>query len=76
MEPGSKGTSDLKPHLCRKALGPAFGMRRLAQIVVTYPFEPSELRPRVLLPALPVISGPAQARTLDCFAGRFGVPTV
>lgn len=51
-------------------------MRRLAQIVVTYPFEPSELRPRVLLPALPVISGPAQARTLDCFAGRFGVLTV
>jgi len=61
------GTNDLKPHLCGKALGAAFGMRRLAQIVATYPFGPGAPRPGVLLVAPPIIAEPEQARTLDCF---------
>lgn len=44
-------------------------MRRLVQIVATYPFGPGAPRPRVLLVAPPVITEPATARTLDCFVG-------
>ncbi|WIJ27008.1 SGNH/GDSL hydrolase family protein [Devosia sp. RR2S18] len=63
------GTNDLKPHLCGTATGAAFGMRRLAEIVATYPFGPGVQRPKVLLIAPPIITEPAEAKILDCFAG-------
>lgn len=63
------GTNDLKPHLCGKALGAALGMRRLVQIVATYPFGPGEPHPGVLLVAPPIITASAQPGTLDCFVG-------
>jgi lysophospholipase L1-like esterase len=63
------GTNDLKSHICGKAFGAALGMRRLAQIVATYPFGPNEPRPKVLLIAPPVIAAPAQPLALDHFTG-------
>lgn len=63
------GSNDLKPHICGKAFGAAMGMRRLAQIVATYPFSPGEPRPRVLLVSPPVILAPCQPLTLDHFVG-------
>ena len=63
------GTNDLKSHICGKAFGAAMGMRRLAQIVATYPFAPSEPRPRVLLVSPPPIEAPALPLALDHFVG-------
>ncbi|WP_136684517.1 SGNH/GDSL hydrolase family protein [Falsirhodobacter xinxiangensis] len=61
------GTNDLKPFLCGTALGAVAGMRRLVQIVQTYPFK--EGRPKVLIVAPPACvntatGGPAQGRSI------------
>ena len=64
------GTNDLKPWLCGHALGAAAGMRRLAQIVRTFPYEkPGIGVPQVMLVAPPFCSetadgGPAGGRSI------------
>ncbi|WP_108398601.1 SGNH/GDSL hydrolase family protein [Devosia submarina] len=63
------GTNDLKAHICGTALGAALGMRRLAQIILHYPFGPNEPQPKIMLVAPPFISQPAQSLALDHFAG-------
>jgi lysophospholipase L1-like esterase len=63
------GTNDLKSHICGKAFGAVMGMRRLAQIAATYPFAPSEPRPKVLLVSPPVIQVPSLPLALDHFVG-------
>lgn len=59
------GTNDLKPHLCGHAIGAALGMRRLVEIVTTYPFKPGMPRPRLLLVAPPPITQARQASMLS-----------
>lgn len=54
------GTNDLKPALCGSATGAAMGMRRLVQIVRTFPFEkPGHGVPDVVVVA-PPLCVPAQ----------------
>lgn len=48
------GTNDLKPALCGRAVGATAGMKRLVQIVRTYPYEkPGYPVPQVLIVAPP-----------------------
>lgn len=61
------GTNDLKPRLCGLAMGAAFGMLRLAEIVATYPFAAGMPRPSVLLVAPPVITEAEQKVALSSF---------
>lgn len=61
------GTNDLKPRLCGLAMGAAFGMLRLAEIVATYPFAAGLPRPSVLLVAPPVITKARQKVALSSF---------
>ena len=61
------GTNDLKPRLCGHALAAAIGMRRLVEIVATFPFAPGTPRPGVLLVSPPVITTASQANVLSSF---------
>lgn len=63
------GTNDLKPQLCGVALGAAFGMRRLTEIVATHPIPAGMRRPDVLLVSPPVITEPEQKVVLSSFGG-------
>lgn len=63
------GTNDLKSHICGKALGAALGMRRLIEIVQTYPFVPASApRPEVVVVSPPRITAPDRPITLNSFA--------
>ncbi len=58
------GTNDLKPFLCGTALGATAGMRRLVQIVRTYPYK--TMPPQILVVAPPPCTGtPAQSRSIE-----------
>lgn len=58
------GTNDLKPSHGSCAEVAVSGMRRLAQIVETFPYKPVTARPKVLIVAPP-----------PCCAGPLGYPT-
>lgn len=59
------GTNDLKPFLCGTAHGAAQGMRRLVQIIRTYPFKNPE-PPQILIVAPPACVGtPGQNRSIE-----------
>ena len=65
------GTNDLKPFLCGTAHGATQGMRRLVQIIRTYPFKTPE-PPQVLIVAPPPCVGtPGQNRSIE-ESHRFG----
>ncbi|WP_313614812.1 SGNH/GDSL hydrolase family protein [Agrobacterium sp.] len=57
------GTNDIKPTHGGQAEPAVTGMRRLAQIVDTFPYKPRDARPRLLIVAPPA-----------CVAGVGGVP--
>lgn len=58
------GTNDLKPFLCGTALGATQGMKRLVQIVQTYPYKTA--RPQMMIVAPPPCVGtPAQNRSVE-----------
>lgn len=65
------GTNDLKPWICGGALGAAAGMRRLVQIVRTFPYDkPGVGMPQVLIVAPPSCresgaGGPAAGRSIE-----------
>jgi lysophospholipase L1-like esterase len=55
------GTNDLKPWVCGHALGATAGMRRLAQIVRTYPYD----KPGFPVPALLLVAPPPCRDAVD-----------
>jgi lysophospholipase L1-like esterase len=57
------GTNDIKPVHGGRAEGAVSGMRRLAQIVDTFPYKPSVAKPKVLIVAPP-----------PCSSGKGGHP--
>lgn len=55
------GTNDLKPWICGHALGATAGMRRIAQIVRTHPYD----KPGFSAPALLLVAPPPCCNALD-----------
>lgn len=47
------GTNDLKPFICGEAAGAAMGIKRLAEIVKTYPYTEGHPVPKIVLVAPP-----------------------
>jgi len=63
------GTNDLKPHLCGNALGAAMGMKRLAEIVRTFPYRTMKVAPKVVLVAPPLCVATSHANLSPMFRG-------
>ena len=63
------GTNDLKPYICGSALGAAMGIKRLVEIVRTYPYDQWTQVPQVVIVAPPHAVETEHADLKPMFAG-------
>ncbi|GGA52633.1 SGNH/GDSL hydrolase family protein [Pelagibacterium lentulum] len=63
------GTNDLKSYICGSALGAAMGMKRLAEIVMTFPYGEGMPVPKVVLVSPPYATNTTHADLSPMFEG-------